>query len=127
MKSLFLALAILPIFGFAQTTPKVTYNFENNIDGLMGLYKEYNRKNDQTDGYRIQIMFSNDKSEAYSAKVKLYKEFPTENCYVDYEQPYYKLRMGDYVNRFEANYALQQLLALYPASFIIKSKVAVKL
>lgn len=43
-------------------------------------------------------------------KAKLYKQFPRESCYVIYEQPYYKLRVGDFTNRFEATDLLNQML-----------------
>jgi hypothetical protein len=68
-------------------------------------------------------MFSNVRDEAYGAKAKLYKDFPKEKCYVEYEQPYYKLRLGDMVTRLEATDMLNQVLPLYQGAFIVKDKV----
>lgn len=119
-------LVFIPKQSIGQESGKVNYTYEEGIEGLIYQYRGYNKKNVMADGYRIQIMFSNDKTEANNAKVNLYRLFPKENCYVDYEQPYYKLRMGDYTDRFQANYALQQLLATYPGAFIIKSKVVAR-
>jgi hypothetical protein len=56
----------------------------------------------------------------------LYKQFPRESCYVIYEQPYYKLRVGDYTNRFEATDMLNQMLSTYTGAFIVKDKVKIK-
>ena len=101
-------------------------NFGSGLEELTELYKAYNKKNDKTEGYRIQIMFSNDKAEAYGNKVKIYKEFPDEKCYVDYEQPYYKVKIGDFANRFEAYYQLQKMLIVYPGAFIVRDKISIK-
>jgi hypothetical protein len=85
-----------------QETP-LTVSQSAEIAQLMNLYRAYNKKNDLADGYRLQIMFSNDRNEAYNAKSKLYKQFPRESCYVIYEQPYYKLRVGDYIKSIRSH------------------------
>ena len=116
-------LLFIPVMLFAQEPANTSIKYHDRISELMDMYKAYNKKYDKVDGFRIQIMFSNDKQEAYSNKVKLYKEFPSANCYLDYEQPYYKLKMGDYKDRFEANYVLQKVLPIYSGAFIVKDKI----
>jgi hypothetical protein len=86
----------------------------------------YNKKNDVTDGYRIQVAFSNDRQEAYNNKSKLYKELPDEKCYVEYEEPYYKLRIGDYMTRLEAYDKLRSVITKYPGAFVVRAKVKIK-
>lgn len=90
---------------------------------LADAYKNYHRKNDLIDGYRLQIAFSNDRQEVYGAKARLYKEFPGEHFYVLYEQPSYKLRMGDFKNRLQAFQKLQEVLHRYPGAFVVKDWV----
>ena len=67
---------LFPIALFAQTGNTVEVSQSAEIAQLMNLYRAYNKKNDLADGYRLQIMFSNDRNEAYNAKSKLYKQFP---------------------------------------------------
>ena len=117
---------LFPIALFAQTGNTVEVSQSAEIAQLMNLYRAYNKKNDLADGYHLQTMFSNDRNEAYNAKSKLYKQFPRESCYVIYEQPYYKLRVGDYTNRFEATDMLNQMLSTYTGAFIVKDKVKIK-
>ncbi|HEY0261639.1 MAG TPA: SPOR domain-containing protein [Chitinophagales bacterium] len=93
------------------------------ITELMGNYKVYNEKNKTVDGFRLQIMFSNNRDDVYAAKTKLYKDFPSENCYVTYEQPNYKLRLGDFADRFAAYKMLNEILPLYPSAFVVKEQV----
>ncbi len=123
MKKYILLSLLLPLAAMAQEPANTTIKYQDKLVELIEMYRAYNKKYDKVDGFRIQIMLSNDKQGAYSNKVKLYKEFPTINCYVDYEQPYYKLKLGDFHNRFEANFELQKILPLYPGAFIVKDKV----
>jgi hypothetical protein len=120
-----LLFSLLAITAFAQSD-NVTYHQDRQITELTDVYKTYNNKNDVADGYRIQISFSNDRQEAYNNKSKLYKDLPDEKCYVEYEQPYYKLRVGDYATRLEAYDKLRDVVAKYPGAFVVRAKVKIK-
>ena len=56
----------------------------------------------------------------------MYKDFPDLKSYVEYEEPYYKLRVGDFKTRLEATYFLQQVTTLYAGAFIVKDKIRIK-
>ena len=118
-------LSFFSLKAFAQND-NVSYYQDRQISELADLYKVYNNKNDVADGYRIQISFSNDRQEAYNSKSKLYKELPDEKCYVEYEEPYYKLRLGDYATRLEAYDKLRLVLAKYPGAFVVRAKIKIK-
>jgi hypothetical protein len=104
----------------------VTYHQDPKIAELMDIYKLYNKKNDLADGYRLQISFSNDRQEVYNNKAKLYKDFPNDRCYVEYEQPYYKLRFGDYASRLEAYEKLNDVIKKYPGAFVVRDKIKLR-
>lgn len=123
---MYMGLTVFPCVLLAQENSKVNVVQSPEITDLMERYKAYNERNKTVEGYRLHIMFSNDRNEAYNAKAKLYKDFPSENCYVEYEQPYYKLRMGDYADRFEAARMLNEVLPFYQGAFVVKDKIQVK-
>lgn len=104
----------------------ITYHQDPKINELMGIYKMYNQKNDFLDGYRVQIAFSNDRQEIYNSKAKVYQDFPDERAYVAYEQPYYKLRLGDYTSRLEAYERLNEVIKKYPSAFVVRDKIKEK-
>jgi hypothetical protein len=97
-----------------------------NIADLANRYDDYNRKKEFTDGYRIQIMYTDIRTDAYKNKGQMYKDFPDLKSYVEYEEPYYKLRVGDFKTRLEATYFLQQVTTLYAGAFIVKDKIRIK-
>jgi hypothetical protein len=96
------------------------------ITELLNRYSEYNRKKEFADGYRIQIMYTDVRDEVYKSKGKMYKDFPDLPSYVEYEEPYYKLRLGDFKTRLEATYYLQDVVVLYTGAFIVKDKIRIK-
>jgi hypothetical protein len=104
----------------------ITIKEDAKIASLLYQYKDYNRKKEFADGYRVQIMYTDIRDEAYKAKGKTYNEFPDLSSYVEYEPPYYKLRLGDFKTRLEATYYLQQVIPLYTGAFIVKDKIKLK-
>ena len=123
---------LLPVVSYSQdsTTISTNKNFsvkqDANIAGLLYQYKDYNRKREFAEGFRIQIMYTDVRDEVYKSKGAMYKEFPDLSSYVEYEQPYYKLRVGDFKSRLEATYYLQQVVTLYPGAFIVRDKIKIK-
>ena len=127
-----LVYCLLSVVCFSQDTTSTSFNKNYSIKqdtlitSLLAKYEEYNKKREFTDGYRIQIMYTNVRDEVYKNKGAMYKEFPDLPSYVEYEQPYYKLRIGDFKTRLEATYYLQKVVAIYSGAFIVKDKVAIK-
>ncbi len=110
----------------AAQNDNVSFHQDPKINELLGIYKMYNQKNDFLEGYRVQIAFSNDRQEIYNSKAKVYQDFPEEKAYVAYEQPYYKLRIGDYASRLEAYERLNEVIKKYPAAFVVRDKIKEK-
>ena len=129
---IFVVCYLLSVSSFSQdsTSVSVKKNFsvkqEAGISNLLYQYKEYNRKREFAEGFRIQIMYTDVRDEVYKSKGAMYKEFSELSSYVEYEQPYYKLRLGDFKSRLEATYYLQQVITLYPGAFIVKDKIKIR-
>lgn len=123
---------LLSVVCYSQDSTTISINKkfsvkqEANIAGLLYQYKDYNRKREFAEGFRIQIMYTDVRDEVYKSKGAMYKEFPDLSSYVEYEQPYYKLRVGDFKSRLEATYYLQQVVTLYPGAFIVRDKIKIK-
>jgi hypothetical protein len=134
MKALLLLSSLTAFFVSAKaqggssivTNPNVTVYQDTGIANLVQAYKDYNQKKEFTDGYRIQILYSNVRDEAYKIKSTMYVQFPDLAPYVEYESPNFKVRVGDFKTRLEATYYLQQVIPLYPGAFIVKDKIKTK-
>ena len=104
-----------------KTSIKITDNC--GIYSLMERHKTLNDRNIYINGFRIQIAFTNSKEEALKYKTDFYKAFPQMRCYTSYEQPYHKIRVGDYQNLNETRSDLSTIIQLFPASFVVTDKV----
>lgn len=123
-------LLMLSMASVAQTDSLTHGNYTitqaDNITTVTDKYKHYLRHNEFIDGYRIQISSTDMREDVYKNKSIFYREFPDLNSYVEYEQPTYKLKVGDYKTRLEATYYLQQIMTIYPGAFIVKDKIKIK-
>jgi hypothetical protein len=111
---------------FANIFAQTSVNQSNEISKLIESYRHYQKLMDVEDGYRIQISYTPNREEAYQAKARLYKEFENVPSYVDYEQPNYKLRIGDFKTKLEATAFLQEVIKIYPSAFIVKDRIKIR-
>ncbi len=77
------------------------------------------------EGFRIQLLASSS-IEAVRAKKRTIEEELALTVYVDFDAPYYKVYVGDYKTRKEAEAALLKIKqAGYPDAWIVKAQVFV--
>ena len=99
----FVVFAIL-VFGMSQNT--VAQNGKTNssesIKNLISKKREFNAKYGY--GFRIQIYYGNE-TEARKLRNSFRRNFPKTKSYLKYEQPYWKVLVGDYKNKLQADRA----------------------
>ncbi|MBI2619735.1 MAG: SPOR domain-containing protein, partial [Ignavibacteriales bacterium] len=75
-------------------------------------------------GFRIQIFATSSIDEANSAKLTAEGRVGQDEVYVVYDPPVYKVRVGDYVERLEANQRLSKLINQgYPDAWVVADRV----
>lgn len=79
-------------------------------------------------GYRLQVINTSDRNAAISAKTKVYQLFPELKAYLLYQAPYFRLRVGNFIDREEAEDYRKSLSREFPNSvFVVRDTVEVKL
>lgn len=107
--------------GFAQSQGTLNLKQDSRIDRLMQKQREVYANNKTMNGFRVQIFMEiGNEAVAHARSVKggfekLYPEIPV---YLSYEQPYYRLRVGDFRNRVEAEKYLRILKPRYSLAFV---------
>ena len=80
--------------------------------------------NKKYNGYRIQIFSSsNNRLEAVKAKSEFLREFPEVKSYLVYQAPNYKVRVGDFLDRLEANKELLLIQESFLNAFLVKGEI----
>jgi hypothetical protein len=75
------------------------------------------------EGYRVQLLATREESEARRARDDARTYFP-ENSYLLYDNPYYKLRLGDCLTRTTADSLQQRAIAKgFAGAWIVRSLV----
>ena len=105
---------------------RVHYDMEPGIVRIQEDYVNNWRKVGNTNGYRIQIAaYSgvNSKSQAEYARNSFNAIFPYTKAYLTYNEPYFKVRVGDYFTRLEAFKELESIKQTYPSAYIVPDKI----
>jgi hypothetical protein len=77
-------------------------------------------------GYRIQVFFDsgiNSGDRARKVREEFMFLFPDIPAYVTWKAPNYRVRVGDFRNRLEAERALQLIVLEYPSAWVIKDEI----
>ncbi len=107
---------------YAQNS-SVVVNRDAKLDSLIEQNIELNKAANGIQGYRVQIFFGSERKAAQDAKTKLLQLMPDEEVYLIYQQPYFKVRVGDYRTRLEAEAVYRKLLPEFNSIFIIPDKI----
>ena len=78
-------------------------------------------------GYRLMVMSTNKRDEAIAAKSKLYSYYPDLKSYLLYQSPFFKLKVGNFRTRDEAEKYRKSMAPLFPKGvFILNDTIEVK-
>jgi hypothetical protein len=78
-------------------------------------------------GFRILVISTNDRTKAMDAKTKMYQHFPELKAYLMYQSPYFKLKVGNFKDRKEAELYLKDIQEYFPTgSYIVRDTIEVK-
>jgi hypothetical protein len=78
-------------------------------------------------GFRLMVITTNNREEAIAAKTKIYTYFPELKAYMWHQSPYYKLKVGNFIDRKEAEAYQKRLNIYFPKGvFIMSDRVEVK-
>ena len=56
-----------------------------------------------TKGFRLQVLSTRSREEAFKTKATLLQNFPDQKAYVLFQSPYFKVRVGNFLTKSEAN------------------------
>lgn len=78
----------------------------------------------QYKGFRIQVVSTTNRELAFKTKGDLMSRFTSEKSYVLFQSPYFKVRIGNFLKRDDANNFRKSLVKMFPQGvFIIEDTI----
>lgn len=96
---------------------------DERFDEVVTRQKKENLLHPTIPGYRVQIYFGVNRPKASEVKLDFTGRFPDVTAYLTYQQPNYKVRVGDFRNRYEALRFLKSIEGMYPTVFVVPDEV----
>lgn len=113
----------------ADTGGTVTLIKDSRIDLLVKKQSNINRvavlKNSRGEykGYRIMLLSTNNRELAYKTRADILRNYPDQNVYMAYQSPYFKLRMGDFLKREDAEKMKKELSSMFKQGLFVMQDI----
>lgn len=98
---------------------------DSRLDILSAKQAEINRSalrltpNGQYKGYRLLVIVTNNRDQAYAAKAGILQNFPAVRTYVSYISPYFRVKVGNFTSREDAENFKTELTKVYDGGVYI--------
>lgn len=96
------------------TAKQAAINKVTSRMGSNGLFK----------GFRIQVLNTRSRDDAFKTKSLLLENFPEQKTYILYQSPYFKVRIGNFINRADAaNFTVELGTYLSQPAYVVEDMI----
>ena len=121
-----LLIAAWAVNGQFDQQEELTIKADPRIDSLVKLHIAYNEVFSMMPGYRIQIFMESGNEALNTAeeiKEAFAEKYDNTPAYLIFAAPYYRVRVGDFRTRLQAEKFLQKINRNYPNAWVIKDDI----
>jgi hypothetical protein len=108
----------------AQDSAGVKVLMDAKTEQLLQKKLELDKTKPSIQGYRVQLYYGGNRAEALELKSKFASLYPEIETYLIYQQPYFRLRAGNYRTRIEAYKLFRKVEKEFPSVFIVNDEIA---
>jgi len=130
MRQLFLFFTFLSFAFQLRASDTIIVRKDERIDVLTSKQILVNKRSSmltssgQYKGFRLQVISTNDREKAFGIKSDLMNRYPEEKAYVMFQSPYFKVRIGNFIKREDANKFRKNLNKLFPQGvFVVEDAI----
>ena len=119
---------VMPAHRDSLTIINETVTIAEQGDAATIIEKSLNATTNVVNGYRIVIFMSNSQTarrDAVMAQENFSALFPQEQSYLTYENPYFKVAVGNCASQEEAIILLGRLRSTFPKAFIMRESIEI--
>jgi len=129
MKKLFFLFILLPFLSVAQTDTTLSENGsitsinEKGINALVIKYENSLKAKKGVDGWRVQLKFKAKKEELKQVQIAFITLYPEIPSYLEYNTPYYRVRVGNCRTKLEAVKIQSQISKHFPGAYPVPQSI----
>ena len=101
-------------------------NVNVSVNTILDSINRFNLTRKFIDGYTIQIYSGQNREEAMNTKKKMATEVSELSGELEYNQPKFRVRVGSYYSRLEAQKDLIRLKRYFPNAILVPEKIIVR-
>ncbi len=110
------------LFSVQAQKGQINIEQDHKISELLDAYKSMN---ENADYYKIQVGFGSfDHAQRIKSEVEI--DFPDMPSKIDFDSPTYRVRLGQFKNRLEAERKYNEVRLKYPDAMLLKPKKSTK-
>lgn len=106
--------------------PVEALHINRRLDMVLDTIAAQNRSIRYAPGFRVQVYVGNQRKEADAAKLLISQNFPELSPYLTYNQPTYKLKVGDFMRRMDAERYYSSIRRLLESAQLQPDKVDIR-
>ena len=103
-----------------------THHIKSELDSILLKVKKSKENIKYINGLSIQVYSGNDKEKAYEIKKQIYSVSDVYSPKVTYDQPNYKVSVGEYYTRMEANKDYNVLKTEFAQSLLVPIRIPIE-
>lgn len=119
MRAGIFCIATMMVF-FARANDTIVVRQDPRMDVLTAAQKQFNQRvalmlpNGLYRGFRIQVISTSKRDDAFKLKADLETQFPDQKTYIVFQSPNFKVRIGNFIKREEADKFKALLNKVFP-------------
>ena len=127
-KLFFLLIACFTVFA-ASAQDSIIVKKDPRLDVLTSKQAALNKRNalltssGQYKGYRVQVISTRDRNKALEIKSDLLTRFPEEKSYTVFQSPYFRVRIGNFIDKKDADEFRKMLSKYYQQGVYVVADV----
>lgn len=106
--------------------PVEALHVNRRLESVLDTIADKNRSVRYAPGFRVQVYVGTQRQEVESAKLLISQNFPELSPYLSYNQPTYKLKVGDFMRRMDADRYYTSIRQLIPSAQLQPDKVDIR-
>lgn len=105
---------------------QVTIVQDSSVANAFNAYKIFATEKRQVNGYRIQLASGSSRQTLMEVKARFLRLYPEMESYLEYHAPQFKLRVGNFIYRQEADRFVEELRKSFSSAFVVPDKILIQ-